>query len=114
MIAFIIWVVFNKCLSQHITGRYGVRNTGHMRFRESSFDIGEAVCVLGIVTEVSANGTFVKSVLPVSADSLSESYFAKHEWSDWDKKSWADLTATPCIIVSDAPKHNVSRDTTAA
>jgi hypothetical protein len=76
-----------------------------MRFRECSFDIGEAVCVLGIVKEDVVDGVVQKSAAPVSAEALTEVYFEKNSWSDWDKKSWADLTAQPCIIVSDVPKH---------
>eukprot|EP01034_Spumella_vulgaris_P025805 gene25805-32298_t len=77
-----------------------------MRFRECSFDIGEAVCVLGIVKEGPVvDGVAQNTVGPVSSAALTEAYFEKNGWSDWDKKSWADLTATPCIIVSDVPKH---------
>ncbi len=63
------------------------------------------MCVLGIVKEDIVDGVVQKSAGPVNAEALTDAYFEKNAWSDWDKKSWADLTAAPCIIVSDVPKH---------
>lgn len=34
---------------------------------------------------------------------LSEDFFTRNEWDDWDKRSWADLTKEPAIIITDSP-----------
>lgn len=49
-----------------MTTRHGVYNTGHVRFRESSFDINESLCILGVVSdEVPAGVKYAKILRPV-------------------------------------------------
>lgn len=58
--------------------------------------------MLGIVkTVVAVNGDNVKMVKPVNKDSLTEEYFKKKGWDDWERRAWLDLTLSPTIILTD-------------
>ncbi len=37
-------------------------------------------------------------------DSLTEEYFNKKGWDDWDRKAWREMTEEPCIVLTDMEK----------
>lgn len=76
------------------------------RYREASFEFGEQIAVLGIVKEVNdEHGTPLKVLEAVKQEVLSEDFFKNKHLSDWDRRSWLDLTETPSIILTDMPKY---------
>jgi hypothetical protein len=77
-----------------------------IRYRESSFEKGEQIAVLGIVYDVTDDeGHLVKAMKEVSQDVLTDSYFEKKGFSDWDRQAWKDLTKQSCVILTDMPKY---------
>ena len=73
-----------------------------IRYREANFEYGEQLAVLGIVKNIlDVNGETVKMIKPVSKDFMTEEYFKKKEWDDWERRAWLDLTQSPTIILTD-------------
>lgn len=79
--------------------------TGRFRYQEEAFHVNELVAALGLVSAGVNPWTRqpVKILTPFNSTTLTEEFFVKNEWSDWDKRSWADLTKTPCVLLSDHP-----------
>eukprot|EP01040_Poterioochromonas_malhamensis_P005805 gene5805-6245_t len=76
------------------------------RYRESSFEKGEQVAVLGVVEQITAeNNEPINILRVVSQDHLTDAFFEKKGFNGWDKQSWLDLTETPCVILTDMPKY---------
>ena len=80
--------------------------TGRFRYTEQSFDCNELLAALGLVAPGMDPYTrqAVKLLTPFGADTLTEEFFTKNEWSDWDKRAWADLTKSPAVLLSDHAK----------
>jgi hypothetical protein len=80
--------------------------TGAFRISESSFDVNEVLSVMGLVQLVQDPYTGVPTAMmtPPREEMLSDDFFEKHEWSDWEKRSWHDCEQVPHVLVSDDKK----------
>jgi hypothetical protein len=41
----------------------------------------------------------------MSQENLTDAFFERKGFSDWDRRSWLDLTEQPCVIITDMPKY---------
>eukprot|EP00428_Durinskia_dybowskii_P077729 CAMPEP_0170358014 /NCGR_PEP_ID=MMETSP0117_2-20130122/2010_1 /TAXON_ID=400756 /ORGANISM="Durinskia baltica, Strain CSIRO CS-38" /LENGTH=312 /DNA_ID=CAMNT_0010612211 /DNA_START=38 /DNA_END=976 /DNA_ORIENTATION=- len=77
-----------------------------VRFREANFEFGEQIAVLGVVKQVvDSRGEPRKVLFPVNYDVFTEEFCKSKGWSDWDRRSWRDLTKKPSIILTDMPDY---------
>jgi hypothetical protein len=77
-----------------------------VRFRESSFEFGEQIAVLGIVrTFTEENGDVHKVLYPMGSEVFTKEFCKAKGWSDWDRRSWQDLTKKPSVILTDMPDY---------
>jgi hypothetical protein len=77
-----------------------------VRFRESSFEFGEQIAVLGIVRDFTdERGEVHKVLYPVGNEVFTTEFCAAKGWSDWDRRSWKDLTSKPSVILTDMPDY---------
>lgn len=102
----------------------------NVRFREANFEFGEQIAVLGIVRQITDErgeqrkvlcpvrrnhslalmdaGRLTHSLpvlLQVNYEVFTEEFCQKKGWSDWDRRSWRDLTKEPSIILTDMPDY---------
>jgi len=77
--------------------------TGRFKYSEESFDCNELLAALGVVTPGMDPFTrqAVKILTPFNSSTLTEQFMTDNQWSDWDKRSWADLTKAPAVLLSD-------------
>jgi hypothetical protein len=88
---------------QGFWSRMGDDRTGAFQISESSFDVNEVLSVMGLVQLVQDPYTGVPTAImtPPREEMLSDDFFEKHEWSDWEKRSWHDVEQVPHVLVSD-------------
>ena len=76
-----------------------------LRYREKMFSVNEQVAVVGVVSDgMDFNNHPTKLIQPISPNTYSEDFFVRNKWSDWEKRSWVDLTADPSIMLTDNPR----------
>ena len=77
--------------------------TGRFRYVEESFDCNELLAALGVVSPGMDPYTrqAVKILTPFTQNTLTEQFMTDNQWTEWDKKSWADLTKSPAVLLSD-------------
>jgi hypothetical protein len=86
-------------------GRNGT--TGKYRFQESSFDVGEKVAALGVVTPSTDpyTGQPIKFCMPFKSDSITEAYMLEQKWHKHAIEAWKEFTAPgPQCLLSDSKK----------
>jgi len=77
-----------------------------VRFRESSFEFGEQIAVLGIVRTFAEEAGEVHKVLyPMGSEVFTREFCKAKGWSDRDRRSWQDLTKKPSVILTDMPDY---------
>lgn len=81
---------------------FGPLHQRKMRYIEKRFEIGEQVAILSEVKVDSASGEFLAS--SISTDKVTDELMKAGEWSDWDMRSWRDLSVQPLIMLTDVPE----------
>jgi hypothetical protein len=81
----------------------GNGRTGRMRFSECSFDVNELIAAMGVAYPATDPFTLqpVCALFAPDPRMLTSEMMDGMGWSDWDKKSWADLQRTPHVVLSD-------------
>ena len=51
------------------------------------------------------NNSFALTTAQVNKEVFTEEFCAAKGWSDWDRRSWQDLTRKPSIILTDMPQY---------
>lgn len=77
--------------------------TGRFRYVEESFDCNELLAALGVVSPGMDPYTrqAVKILTPFTQTTITDQFMTDNQWTEWDKKSWADLTKAPAVLLSD-------------
>lgn len=81
--------------NEHRTGRY--------QFNEKKFEINEKVAAFGLITAGvdPMTNQAVKILSPASSTDLTEQFMEDHKFTDWDKRSWKEMTSPPAVLISD-------------
>ena len=77
--------------------------TGKYQISESSFDVNEMLSVMGLVQLVKDpyTGATTAVMTPPRDEMLQPDFFEKHNWSDWEVRSWHDVEKEPHVLLSD-------------
>lgn len=82
-----------------------------IRFREANFEQGEQIAVLGVIQRLQPLPTTmgtqpeVLTLKAVTQSVLTEEFFDEKGLSEWDRLAWKELTAQPCLVVTDMQKY---------
>lgn len=77
-----------SCIRLIIVTPFSPSHTGNFRYHQQSFDVGELVAALGVVTAVSSMGMMIKQLMPIRGDALSDDFFKTNAWSEWQISAW--------------------------
>jgi hypothetical protein len=81
----------------------GQWRTGRFKFQEMKFEVNEKVAGFGrIAAGVDPMTNQSVAILQgASSTDIDEKFMVEHEFTDWDKKSWKEMTTPPAVLLSD-------------
>jgi len=83
--------------------RPGEHRTGRYKFQERKFEVNEKVAGFGRIKagQDPLTGQGIAILTGATTTDLDEKFMVEHEFTDWDKKSWKEMTTPPAVLLSD-------------